>query len=70
MSETTKLERELLESMAGIRTHHEDGSEIRWGDWMGACLEGLQGMGLVTEGMRPQITDAGHVLLKGKQSHA
>lgn len=41
------LERELLESIAGRRTHHADGSEIRWGAWMSVCLESLEEGGYI-----------------------
>lgn len=48
----TKLERELLESMAGLRTHHAGGREITWGAWMSDCLEGLEGRGYVIANTR------------------
>ena len=60
----TKLERELLESIAGKRTCHDDGREIMWGAWMSACLEGLEGLGYVEANYRArghtyEITAAG-----------
>jgi hypothetical protein len=64
----TKLERELLESIAGKRTHHDDGREIAWGAWMSACLEGLEGRGYLqanhrARGYTYEITSAGWAAL-------
>ncbi|MEZ0060952.1 hypothetical protein ABIF26_006495 [Bradyrhizobium elkanii] len=64
----TKLERELLESIAGLRTHHEDGREIKWGAWMSACLESLEGSGYVqadhrAKGYTYEVTPRGFALL-------
>jgi hypothetical protein len=62
----TELERELLENMDGRRTHHADGSAIKWGAWMSACLEGLKGRGYVTRtGTRYEITPVGRAKLEG-----
>lgn len=64
----TKLERELLESMAGKRTHHDDGTDIRWGAWMSACLESLEAHGYVRadpaiKGHTYNLTPAGRTAL-------
>ncbi len=47
MSQLSTHELELLESIAGVRTHHADGRPIAWGAWMSVCLESLEGRGLV-----------------------
>lgn len=64
----TTLERELLESMAGYRTHHANGRQISWGAWMSVCLENLEGSGLVRVNTKArthtyEITDAGRAAL-------
>jgi hypothetical protein len=63
----TQLQRELLESMNGTRTHHDDGLEMRWGAWMSACLESLVGCGFVTRGPQYEITESGRRALDGKE---
>lgn len=69
MSDLTDLERELLESIAGRRTHHADGREITWGAWMSACLESLEGRGLVEanhssrQNYTYRVTPAGYAVL-------
>ena len=67
----TTLERELLESIAGTRTHHADGNEIRWGAWMTACLESLEGGGFVAanhraKGYTYEITPKGRAAIAGQ----
>ena len=70
MSELTRLERDLLESMAGKRTHHHDnGSPIMWGAWMSVCLESLEGGGYIqadhtAKGYTYTLTPAGIAALE------
>lgn len=71
MNKLTELERELLESMAGRRTHHANGREITWGAWMSACLESLESAGLIiatpqARGHTYNLTPAGRLAISGK----
>lgn len=46
-SEMTALERDLLNHIVTGCETHADGTPIRWGAWMTACVESLVGLGYV-----------------------
>lgn len=60
MSKLNEYEWEVLEIMDGRR-------QCQWGAWVSACLESLEGFGLVTPGPNYQLTDAGRAMLAGRK---
>ena len=73
MKKTTEdlapLEIELLEMMLGQRTKHDDGTDMVWGAWMGACLEFLEDDDYVelVDGVY-RVTEAGKAALLHAQA--
>lgn len=57
-------EREVLEMVAGTREW------VRWGAWVGACLEYLKGNGYITSyiGNTPALTEKGRAALEDEKA--
>lgn len=58
----TQLEFDLLNHLITGCETHADGTPIRWGAWMTACLETLVGLGYVKRRAGAyEVTDAGRI---------